>query len=71
MSKAIPYLIEAPKSGGGRYQFFAATLEDAGAIIDRFGGAAAQLAGEVTLFKDARGDNTFHAVAYLGEEVES
>lgn len=71
MSKSLPYLIEAPKSGGGRYRFFAATLEDAGAIIDRFGGAAAQLSGEVTLFKDTRANNTFHSVAYLGEEVES
>tara|TARA_R110002153_G_scaffold159709_1_gene311985 strand:+ start:744 stop:971 length:228 start_codon:yes stop_codon:yes gene_type:complete len=70
MSKSLPYLIEAPKSGGGRYRFFAATIEDAGEIIDRFGGAAAQLSGEVSLYKDARGDNTFHSVAYLGEFEE-
>lgn len=70
MSKSLPYLIEAPKSGGGRYRFFAATIEDAGEIIDRFGGAASQLFGEVMLYKDARGDNTFHSVAYLGEFEE-
>ena len=67
MSKALPYLIEAPKSGGGRYRFFAPTIEDAGEIIERWGGAAALDSGEVTLYKDARGNNTFHSVAYLGD----
>ena len=67
MSKALPYLIEAPKSGGGRYRFFAPTIEDAGEIIERWGGAAALDSGEVTLYKDARGNNTFHSVSYLGD----
>ena len=71
MSKTLPYLIEAPKSGGGRYRFFAATIEDAGEIIERWGGAAALDSGEVTLYKDALGNNTFHSVAYLGEFDES
>ena len=67
MSKALPYLIEAPKSGGGRYRFFAATIEHAGEIIERWGGAAALDSGEVTLYKDLRGENSYHSVAYLGD----
>ena len=67
MSKALPYLIEAPKSGGGRYRFFAPTIEDAGEIIERWGGAAALNSGEVTLYKDVRRDNAYHSVTYLGD----
>ena len=62
----INRLIEAPKSGGGRYRFFAPTIEDAGEIIERWGGAAALDSGEVTLYKDVRRDNAYHSVTYLG-----
>lgn len=59
-----------------RYRFFTKTLEEAGALIERWGGAAAQLSDEVTLFKDSYGDGMYVKVAYLGEfdedeEVES
>ena len=70
MSATFPYMITAPKNDGGQYRLFAKTIEEAGDIIERFGGDLTRdNFGDsgVCLWKDTTRSNAFRPVEHFVE----